>query len=162
MDICFFCHLQMDGNPVTTDKDGFSLALLAAEMTAKTGRHPADTYINVLVPLFGDPYYGRNDFILLDPNQAAAFKKNLGALSATLSGIGKVAGLALQEPFITNAPGNNAPMGGLKVYLKDGSWFAVRGSGTEPKGKLYIETWTGGEQLWQAINKDVMPILVGA
>jgi phosphoglucomutase len=61
---------------------------------------------------------------------------------------------------MTTAPGNNAPMGGVKVVIEDGSWFAIRPSGTEPKMKLYIETF-GGEERWQQIHDEALPLIFG-
>ena len=61
---------------------------------------------------------------------------------------------------MTKSPGNKAPMGGVKVVLDDGSWFAMRPSGTEPKMKVYIESY-GGEELWQMIYDEALPLIFG-
>lgn len=148
--------LQRDSGVWTTDKDGFSLALLAAEIMAKTGRSPSEIYNNVLVPKYGQPYYKRNDGPINDQQKAVLAALTPSSLTAT-----SVAGIDIAN-VITHAPGNNAPMGGVKVTLKDGSWFAIRPSGTEPKKmKLYVESF-GGEQLWHQIAAEANPLIFGA
>lgn len=149
--------LDMSGKTWTTDKDGFSMVLLAAEVMAKTNKMPSEIYRKVLVPLYGDPYYGRHDFTLAD-DQANPFKKLVAGLPETFKAGTMVAGGRVSS-VLTTAPGNDAPIGGVKVVLEDGSWFAVRPSGTEPKGKLYIESFQGRDH-WQAVFNDVMPKLI--
>ncbi|MEA3493413.1 MAG: phosphoglucomutase (alpha-D-glucose-1,6-bisphosphate-dependent) [Candidatus Margulisiibacteriota bacterium] len=147
--------LQMDGKVWTTDKDGFSLALLAAEIMAKTGKSPSEIYNNVLVPQYGEPYYKRNDGPITDKQKAILAAITPGSITATT-----VAGIRIAN-VITHASGNNAPMGGVKVSLEDGSWFAIRPSGTEPKMKLYVESF-GGEALWHQIVAEANPLIFGA
>jgi phosphoglucomutase len=128
--------LQMDGKTWTTDKDGFALALLSAEILARTGLTPSQIYRNVLVPKYGDPLYKRIDGPISDEQKAVL--KALDPARIT----GQVAGLNIAQ-VLTKAPGNGAAMGGVKVILADSSWFAIRPSGTEPKMKLYLESWSG-------------------
>jgi phosphoglucomutase len=146
--------LRMDQTPWTTDKDGFSAVLLAAEIMAKTGRTPAEIYDRVLVPAYGEPYYRRVDAPITD-GQKAVLKK----LSPQDITTRNLAGQKIVS-ILTAAPGNNASIGGVKVVLDDGSWFAVRPSGTEPKMKLYIESF-GGEPLWERINDQALPLIFG-
>ncbi len=147
--------LQMDGKVWTTDKDGFSLALLAAEIMAKTGQSPSQIYNNVLVPQYGAPYYKRNDGPVTAEQKAVLKALQPSSITAT-----SVAGIDIAS-VLTTAPGNRAAMGGVKVNLKDGSWFAIRPSGTEPKMKLYVESF-GGEQLWHRIVAEANPLIFGA
>jgi phosphoglucomutase len=146
--------LQMDGKVWTTDKDGFSLALLAAEIMAKTGKSPSEIYNNVLVPQYGQPYYRRNDGPVTEAQKAVLRKLTPNAITATA-----VAGLEITS-VLTKAPGNQAAMGGVKVNLNDGSWFAIRPSGTESKMKLYVESF-GGEALWHKIVAEANPLIFG-
>lgn len=140
--------LRMDGLPWCTDKDGFAAGLLSAEIIAKTGKTPAEIYNDVLVPKHGAPFYRRADGpISQDQRQIL---KNLTPESINVS---SVAGLSIAS-VATTAAGNGASIGGVKVTLKDGSWFAVRPSGTEPKMKVYVESF-GGEALWQKIYDEV-------
>ncbi len=148
--------LCMNGSTWTTDKDGFSLTLLAAEIAAKIGKTPGEIYQQILVPQHGNPYYKRADFSLT-PEANPVFRANLAALPKKLNPGMQIAGLEISS-IIEKAPGNNASMGGVKVSFKDGSWFAVRPSGTEPKGKLYAES-SSGRAGWQAIHDEVMPML---
>jgi phosphoglucomutase len=124
--------LRRDGSVWTTDKDGLILGLLSAEITAVTGKDPGEHY-RVLTQRFGTPYYTRID-APASPEQKAAFKKLTPAAvtAATLAGDAITAKL-------TNAPGNGAPIGGLKVVTSRG-WFAARPSGTENIYKLYAES----------------------
>ena len=146
--------LRMDGSVWTTDKDGFCMALLAAEMLAKTGMTPSEIYREKLIPQFGEPYYKRADGPISDSQKASlkAFKPD-SMKTATL------AGLPIKKVMI-KAPGNDSPIGGVKAILEDGSWFAIRPSGTEPKMKLYIESF-GGEDLWQRIYDEALPFIFG-
>jgi phosphoglucomutase len=125
--------LRRDGTVWTTDKDGIILGLLAAEITARTGRDPGEHY-RELAAQFGTPYYTRID-APATPEQKAAFKK-LSPENVTAT---ELAG----EPItakLTKAPGNDAPIGGLKVVAQNG-WFAARPSGTENIYKLYAESF---------------------
>ncbi|MFP5212986.1 MAG: phosphoglucomutase (alpha-D-glucose-1,6-bisphosphate-dependent), partial [Acidobacteriota bacterium] len=121
--------LRKDGSVWTTDKDGVILDLLAAEITAKTGRDPGEHY-HALVEQFGNPVYERID-APATPQRKAAFK----TLSPEQITALELAG----EPILaklTNAPGNGAAIGGLKVITENG-WFAARPSGTEDIYKIY-------------------------
>jgi phosphoglucomutase len=131
--------LRKDGTAWTTDKDGILLALLASEIQAMTGKSPSRLY-HELVEQFGDPAYARVD--------AAATKEQkarLGRLNGSAIGATTLAG----EPIIdrlSEAPGNGAPIGGVKV-VGERSWFAARPSGTEDVYKIYAESFDGPEQL---------------
>ena len=127
--------LRRDGSPWTTDKDGIILALLAAEITAVTGRSPSELYGD-LTARYGDPHYAR-----VDTPATAEQKAALARLSPAQVTAGDLAG----EPItatLTTAPGNGAPIGGLKVVAPSG-WFAARPSGTEDIYKLYAESFRG-------------------
>ncbi|MBA3031989.1 MAG: phosphoglucomutase (alpha-D-glucose-1,6-bisphosphate-dependent) [Gammaproteobacteria bacterium] len=135
--------LRRDGTAWTTDKDGIILGLLAAEITAVTGQDPGRHY-QALAAQYGTPYYIRID-APATPAQKAAFKQLTGerVSAATLAG----------EPIIarqTRAPGNDAPIGGLKVTTENG-WFAARPSGTEDIYKLYAESFKSAEHLQQIV-----------
>jgi phosphoglucomutase len=131
--------LRRDGTGWTTDKDGLVMALLAAEITAQTGMDPGE-YYRELTAEFGTPYYTRID-APATPEQRA----RLQSLSpedvkeSTLAGDPILAKL-------TRAPGNNAPIGGLKVVAA-GGWFAARPSGTEDVYKVYAESFQGQAHL---------------
>ena len=129
--------LRRDGTVWTTDKDGIVLGLLAAEMTAVTGRDPGDLYDD-LTREFGDFAYERID-APATPDQKAVLQ-HLSPQQIT-----EIAGDKIRS-FLTNAPGNGAPIGGLKV-ITDNGWFAVRPSGTEDVYKLYAESFTGSAHL---------------
>jgi phosphoglucomutase len=137
--------LRMDGTVWTTDKDGIILNLLAAEITARTGRDPGQHYTDLTMQ-FGSPAYTRID-APATPAQKAAFKKlTPDAVTAT-----ELAG----EPILsrlTNAPGNGASIGGLKVVTKTG-WFAARPSGTENIYKIYAESFKGKQTLDQIVEQ---------
>ncbi len=131
--------LRTDGSVWTTDKDGIALGLLAAEITARTGRDPGSAYAQLTAEL-GTPSATRID-VPASAQERAAFKK--------LDGRTKVDGDLAGAPILrvaTRAPGNDAPIGGIKVETKDG-WFAARPSGTEDISKLYVESWRGAEHL---------------
>ena len=133
--------LRTDGTVWTTDKDGILLALLAAEITACTGRDPAEHYRD-LEELFGSPVYER-----MDAPASPAQKAVLSALSPDLVAATELAG----EPIVaklTRAPSNEAPIGGLKVVTANG-WFAARPSGTENIYKIYAESFKGQDHLQQ-------------
>jgi phosphoglucomutase len=125
--------LRKDGTVWTTDKDGLLLCLLAAEMTARTGKDPGQLYQELAVK-HGTPYYTRID-APATPAQKSAFK-NLSPEAVTAT---TLAGDAITAK-LTKAPGNNAPIGGLKVATAHG-WFAARPSGTENIYKLYAESF---------------------
>ena len=127
--------LQRDGSVWTTDKDGIILALLASEITAVTGHSPSELY-RELTSRYGDPAYARIDTAASREQKAALAKLSPEQVSAT-----ELAG----EPItaaLTTAPGNGAPIGGLKVVAASG-WFAARPSGTEDVYKLYAESFRG-------------------
>ena len=131
--------LRLDGSVWTTDKDGFILDLLAAEITAKTGRDPGEHYAK-LTEQFGEPIYERID-APASPEQKAALK----TLSPDRVTADELAGERI-EAILSHAPGNDAPIGGLKVVARNG-WFAARPSGTEDVYKIYAESFLGKEHL---------------
>ena len=131
--------LRKDGRVWTTDKDGIILALLASEIRAKTGRDPGELY-RELERKFGSPVYRRVD-VPTTLEGKAAFKK-LTPDKVTAS---ELAGEKIVAK-LTRAPGNDAPIGGLKVVTENG-WFAARPSGTENIYKIYGESFLGEEHL---------------
>ncbi|RQW06222.1 MAG: alpha-D-glucose phosphate-specific phosphoglucomutase, partial [Calditrichaeota bacterium] len=131
--------LRKDGSVWTTDKDGFIMDLLSAEITARTGKDPADHY-KQLEQLFGQPVYERID-VPADSKQKEVLKN----LDPQIISQKKLAGEKI-ELKLTKAPGNNAPIGGLKVVTENG-WFAARPSGTEDIYKIYAESFRGKEHL---------------
>ncbi|MBL7180016.1 MAG: phosphoglucomutase (alpha-D-glucose-1,6-bisphosphate-dependent) [Pseudomonadota bacterium] len=131
--------LRKDGTVWTTDKDGIIMDLLACEITAKTGKDPAQLY-KELEDRFGSPVYERID-APATVEQKAVFKK----LSPEMITADQLAG----EPIVaklTRAPGNNASIGGIKVVAENG-WFAARPSGTEDIYKIYAESFKGKAHL---------------
>jgi phosphoglucomutase len=131
--------LRLDGTVWTTDKDGPIMDLLAAEITARTGKDPGE-HFRELTAEFGTPHYTRID-AAATPEQ----KARLGKLSPEAVGESKLAG----EPIaakLTRAPGNNVPIGGLKVVAESG-WFAARPSGTENIYKIYAESFRDEKHL---------------
>ncbi len=130
--------LRRNGRVWTTDKDGIIMALLAAEMTA-AGKNPGRIYAE-LAERFGSTVYRRID---VDAHREELEK--LGKLSPKDVGVETLAGEAITAK-ITRAPGNNEPIGGLKVVAANG-WFAARPSGTEPKYKIYAESFIGEDHL---------------
>jgi phosphoglucomutase len=131
--------LRRDGTVWTTDKDGPIMNLLAAEITARTGKDPGEHY-RELTAEFGAPCYRRIDAPASAEQKARLQKLSPEAVSAsTLGG----------EPItatLTTAPGNGAPIGGLKVVTASG-WFAARPSGTESIYKIYAESFRGEAHL---------------
>jgi phosphoglucomutase len=145
--------LRRDGRVWTTDKDGLIMNLLAAEIIARTGKDPGEHY-HALTAEFGTAYYTRID-AAATPQQ----KARLGRLSPEAVKASNLAG----EPIIaklSRAPGNNAPIGGLKVVTRSG-WFAARPSGTEAVYKIYAESFKD-EQHLQAIVIDAQQIVSDA
>jgi len=145
--------LRRDGTVWTTDKDGLIMNLLAAEITARTGRDPGEHYRD-LAAEFGTPLYTRID-AAATPEQ----KAKLGKLSPESVTAATLAG----EPItakLTRAPGNDAPIGGLKVVAANG-WFAARPSGTENIYKIYAESFRDEPHL-QAIVAEAQEIVDGA
>ena len=131
--------LRRDGSVWTTDKDGIVPALLAAEITARMGRDPSEIY-RELTREFGDPAYDR-----VEAPATAEQKELLAKLAPGQLKISELAGEKIQT-VLTNAPGNEAPIGGLKVVAESG-WFAARPSGTEDIYKIYAESFRGADHL---------------
>ncbi len=131
--------LRRDGTVWSTDKDGILLNLLAAEITARTGREPGELY-RLLEERFGSPIYRR-----IDAPASREQKAVLKNLSADQVPAAELAGEAVRAR-LTNAPGNDAPIGGLKV-VTDNGWFAARPSGTEDIYKIYAESFLGEDHL---------------
>jgi phosphoglucomutase len=137
--------LRLDGSVWTTDKDGPLMNLLAAEITARTGKDPGEHY-RALAAEFGAAYYTRID-AAATPQQ----KASLGKLSPTAVKEASLAG----EPIIAKlnrAPGNDAPIGGLKVAAANG-WFAARPSGTEALYKIYAESFKNEAHLDRIVHE---------
>ncbi len=137
--------LRMNGNVWTTDKDGISASLLAAEITAATGKDPGEIY-GELANELGDPVYDR-----IEAKATPAQKQKLSKLSPSMIQQKELAGEKITN-ILTNAPGNDAPIGGLKVTSKNG-WFAARPSGTEDIYKIYAESFSGKEHLQTIIEE---------
>jgi phosphoglucomutase len=133
--------LRFDGSVWTTDKDGIILALLASEILAATGKSPSEHYAE-LVAKHGEPAYAR-----VDAPANREEKAKLGALTPAAVTASELAG----EPItakLTEAPGNGAKIGGLKVTTES-AWFAARPSGTEDVYKIYAESFKGPDHLAQ-------------
>jgi phosphoglucomutase len=147
--------LRTDGTVWTTDKDGIILALLASEIQATTGRSPSEHYAE-LTGRFGAPTYARTD--VATTREA---KARLGKLSGDDVTATELAGEKITQK-LTAAPGNGAPLGGLKVVTESG-WFAARPSGTEDVYKVYAESFQGAEHLAriQAEAQDVVAAALG-
>ena len=145
--------LQRDGSVWTTDKDGIILALLASEIQAKTGKSPSQLY-DGLTRQYGSPAYAR-----IDTAATREQKAKLGQLSPDQVTADELAGEKITAK-LTRAPGNDAPIGGLKVVTATG-WFAARPSGTEDVYKLYAESFQGPEQL-AAIQAQARDIIAAA
>jgi phosphoglucomutase len=133
--------LRRDGSAWTTDKDGVILGLLAAEMTARTGRDPSQLFDGLTREL-GVPFYER-----IDAPATPAQKNLLKALSGEKLGMKELAGEPVRAA-LTTAPGNGQPFGGIKVSTDNG-WFAARPSGTEDVYKIYAESFRSEEHLRQ-------------
>ena len=145
--------LQRDGSVWTTDKDGIILALLASEITAVTGHSPSELY-RELTSRYGDPAYAR-----IDTAASRAQKEALARLSPEQVAATELAGEQITAA-LTTAPGNGAPIGGLKVVAASG-WFAARPSGTEDVYKLYAESFRGPGHL-AAIQDQAREIIATA
>jgi phosphoglucomutase len=130
---------RLDGTVWTTDKDGIVPALLAAEITARMGRDPGEIY-QELTSEFGDPVYER-----VEAPATPDEKKLLAKLSPEQVKLTDLAGEKIQT-VLTKAPGNGAPIGGLKV-IAESAWFAARPSGTENIYKIYAESLQGQDHL---------------
>jgi phosphoglucomutase len=147
--------LRFDGTVWTTDKDGIILALLASEILAATGRSPSEHYAE-LTERFGAPTYARTDVATTREHKARLAKLSGDDVKTT-----ELAG----EPILaklTTAPGNGAPLGGVKVVTESG-WFAARPSGTEDVYKVYAESFQGPEHLEriQAEAQEVVDAALG-
>jgi len=145
--------LRQDGTVWTTDKDGITLNLLAAEITAVTGRDPGEHY-RKLTQQFGDPVYERTD-VVATPSQKAVLER----LSPEMVTAQTLAGEKITAK-LTHAPFNDAAIGGLKVVTKNG-WFAARPSGTEDIYKIYAESFRGKDHL-QLIFGEAQQIVAAA
>ncbi len=137
--------LRRDGTVWTTDKDGIVPALLAAEITAHAGRDPGELYTD-LTREFGEPVYDR-----VEAPATAEQKKRLAALSPDDVQCDDLAGEKI-ERIITAAPGNHAPIGGVRVSAATG-WFAARPSGTEDIYKIYAESFRGKDALDRIVSE---------
>jgi len=133
--------LRKDGTVWSTDKDGLIMALLAAEITAVTGKSPSARYAE-LEQRFGAPAYAR-----IDAPAGREEKAKLKSLSAEQVTADTLAGEAIVAK-LTEAPGNGAAIGGLKVVTEN-AWFAARPSGTEDKYKIYAESFKGEDHVKQ-------------
>ncbi|MEZ4446650.1 MAG: phosphoglucomutase (alpha-D-glucose-1,6-bisphosphate-dependent) [Polyangiaceae bacterium] len=142
--------LRRDGTTWTTDKDGFILDLLAAEMRAVTGEDPGALYQR-LVAEHGEPRYARIDAPATSEQKAVLAKLSPEQVTAT-----ELAGEVIRQK-LTRAPGNDAAIGGLKVTT-DSGWFAARPSGTEAVYKIYAESFRGAEHL-AAIQAEAQAIV---
>ena len=142
--------LKKDGTVWTTDKDGIILCLLAAEITAKTGRDPGEHYLD-LTKKFGAPVYSRMDAVANLEQKAILSKLSPQQVTADV-----LAGEQITAK-LTKAPSNQADIGGLKVCTENG-WFAARPSGTEDVYKIYAESFKGVEHLEQ-IQKEAKQIV---
>lgn len=131
--------LEMNGSTWTTDKDGIILDLLASEITAVTGKTPSQRYAE-LAEEFGEYVYQR-----IDSDASREEKARLKALSPEDIKTTELAGKKITNVY-TNAPGNDAPIGGIKVTTDEG-WFAARPSGTENKYKIYAESYVSENEL---------------
>jgi phosphoglucomutase len=137
--------LRRDGTVWTTDKDGLIACLLAAELTARTSHNPAVEY-EALTAKFGAPAYRRID-APATPEQKAILSK----LSPAQIHVSTLAGEPITA-ILTRAPGNDAPIGGVKVETEHG-WFAARPSGTEDVYKVYAESFLGDDHLGQILKE---------
>lgn len=145
--------LRKDGTAWSTDKDGILLGLLAAEILAVTGADPAARYA-ALTTAHGTPIYAR-----IDAKATVAEKTALKKLDASSLGTNTLAGRKI-EAVLTHAPGNGAPVGGVKV-VTDTGWFAARPSGTEDVMKIYAESFEGPEHL-KTIQEEAKVIVARA
>ncbi len=142
--------LRRNGHVWTTDKDGIIMGLLAAEMTARTGKDPGEIY-DALTEQFGAPLYQR-----IDAPASTEQKALLAKLSPQQVSAGELAGDPIVA-MLTTAPGNGAALGGLKVSTAHG-WFAARPSGTEDVYKLYAESFVGEDKL-HTIQREAQALL---
>ncbi len=139
------CFVRRDGSVWTTDKDGIVPALLAAEITARMGRDPGELYRD-LTREVGEPAYVR-----VEAPATPAQKESLAKLSSAQVRVKDLAGERIQT-ILTSAPGNDAPIGGLKV-VAESAWFAARPSGTEAIYKIYAESFRGPGHLARVLEE---------
>jgi phosphoglucomutase len=144
---------RFDGGAWSTDKDGISAALLSAEITARTGRDPAQNYLELTREL-GQPFASR-----VDAHATPAQKKALAKLDRSRIRSREIAGEAIDD-VLTHAPGNGAAIGGVKVTSRSG-WFAARPSGTEDIYKIYAESFRDEGHLQQLL-KDAQSVVDAA
>jgi phosphoglucomutase len=137
--------LRIDGGVWTTDKDGFIPCLLAAGITAGTGRDPGQIYRD-LTEEFGEPFFDRVEAPATPGEKAALAKLSPGQIAHI-----ELAGEEIRT-ILTRAPGNDAPIGGLKVTTNNG-WFAARPSGTEDIYKIYAESFRGDSHLRRILEE---------
>ncbi|HEX4235747.1 MAG TPA: alpha-D-glucose phosphate-specific phosphoglucomutase, partial [Caldimonas sp.] len=137
--------LRRDGSVWTTDKDGIVPALLAAEITARCGHDPAHAYA-ALARELGEPVNDR-----IDAPATVAQKRQLAALAPGALAAKELAGEAIEQ-VLDKAPGNGAPIGGIKVVARSG-WFAARPSGTEEIYKIYGESFAGDAHLSRILDE---------
>lgn len=137
--------VRLDGSVWTTDKDGFIPCLLAAEITARTGHDPGELY-GKLTREFGESFYDR-----VEAPATSQQKKLLAKLSPTQVTLTELADQKI-DTVLTHAPGNGAPIGGIKVITKSG-WFAARPSGTEDIYKIYAESFKGADHLRRILQQ---------
>ena len=145
--------LRRDGKVWSTDKDGIILSLLAAEMTAKTGQTPSQRYAGLAA------HHGTSAYARQDAPATREQKARLSALDPSQVSAKTVGGEPVKA-VLTSAPGNNAPIGGLKVTT-DNSWFAVRPSGTEDVYKIYAESLRDEDHL-RSVQHDARTLVDGA
>lgn len=144
--------LTRDGSTWTTDKDGIILALLASEILAVTGKSPSQHYAEI------EARHGASAYARIDAPADREQKERLKGLSKSDVTVDELAGEPITA-ILTNAPGNDAPIGGLKVTTET-SWFAARPSGTEDKYKIYAETLRGPDHL-AAVQADAQKLVDG-
>jgi len=144
---------RMDGSVWTTDKDGIVPSLLSAEITARMGRDPGECY-QALAREFGEPVYDR-----IEAPATPEQKRKLAQLSPQQVLSAELAGEKIQA-ILTQAPGNGAAIGGLKVVAESG-WFAARPSGTENIYKIYAESFRGADHL-RRIQEEAQTIVSAA
>lgn len=144
--------IEKSGKCWTTDKDGFVMTLLAAEIVAETGKDPYQIY-QELVAQLGQPVYGRNEAVANREQKQALTQMSKEDISVDVLAGEKIVSI------MTHAPGNNAAIGGVKVSTENG-WFAARPSGTEDIYKIYAESFIGDDHL-QSIFTDAQEIVNG-
>ncbi len=145
--------LALDGSTWTTDKDGILLDLLASEITAVTGRTPSEHYADL------EAKYGRSYYARVDADANRDQKARLSRLSPADVTATEVAGEKIVA-ILTEAPGNGAPIGGVKVVTEN-AWFAARPSGTEDKYKIYAESLKSAEHL-AAVQQEARQVVSAA